>query len=60
MKRCGDANDGSKGSGVEEAAFGHSSIKQMRSPRRSIGLSDIVVNGGVTTRLLDAEVNWGL
>jgi len=60
MKGCRDANGGSKGSGVEEAAFGYSSIKQMRSPRRSMELSDTAVNGGVMAFLLDAEVNWGL
>jgi len=59
MKRCRDTNDGSKGSGVEEVAFGHS-IKQMRSPRRFIELSDTAVNGAVMALLLDAEVNWGL
>ena len=59
MKRCRDTNDGSKGSGVEEAAFGHS-IKQMRSPRHSMELSDTAVNGVVMTLLLDTGVNWGL
>jgi len=59
MKRCRDTNDGSKGSGVEEATFGHS-IKQMRSPRRSMELSNTTANGVVMALLLDAEVNWGL
>jgi hypothetical protein len=59
MKRCRDTNDGSKGSGVEEATFGHS-VKQMRSPRRSMEISDTAVNGAMMALLLDAEVNWGL
>lgn len=59
MKQCRDTNDGSKGSGVEEATFGHS-IKQMRSPCRYMELSDTAVNGVVMALLLDAKVNWGL